>query len=112
VRPGMEHFFSEQRGDPIRFTHAMVDAGADLVVGHSPHVLRGLEWYRGRLIAYSLGNFSGYHTLNTSGDLGTSAVLRVTLDSDGKFVKGRIVPVHLDSAGTPRLDSTHRAWQL
>jgi poly-gamma-glutamate capsule biosynthesis protein CapA/YwtB (metallophosphatase superfamily) len=112
VRPGMEHFFAEQRGDPIQFTHAMVDAGADLVVGHSPHVLRGLEWYRGRLIAYSLGNFSGYYTLNTSGDLGTSAVLRVTLDSEGTFVKGRIVPVHLDGAGTPRLDSTHRAWQL
>ena len=112
VRPGMEHFFSEQRGDPIRFTHAMVDAGADLVFGHSPHVLRGLEWYHDRLIAYSLGNFSGYHTLSTSGDLGTSAVLRVTLDARGRFVKGRIVPLRLDAAGTPRLDSTHRAWQL
>jgi hypothetical protein len=49
-------------------------------------------------IAYSLGNFSGYHTLNTSGDLGTSAVLRVTLDARGRFVKGRIVPLRLDAA--------------
>ena len=42
-------------------------AGADLVVGSGPHVLRGMEWYRGRLIAYSLGNFVGYHALATDG---------------------------------------------
>jgi poly-gamma-glutamate capsule biosynthesis protein CapA/YwtB (metallophosphatase superfamily) len=112
VRAGMEYFFEERRGDPIGFTHAMVDAGADLVVGHAPHVLRGLEWYRGRLIAYSLGNFSGYHTLSTAGDLGTSAVLRVTLDARGRLVKGRVIPLRLDASGKPRLDPTHRAWHL
>ncbi len=37
--------------------HALVDAGADLVIGHHPHVLQGIERYRGALIAYSLGNF-------------------------------------------------------
>jgi poly-gamma-glutamate capsule biosynthesis protein CapA/YwtB (metallophosphatase superfamily) len=36
---------------------AAVDAGADLVVGHHPHVLQGFEFYKGKLIAYSLGNF-------------------------------------------------------
>jgi len=39
------------------FAHAMVDAGADVVVGHGPHVLRGIEIYRGKPVFYSLGNF-------------------------------------------------------
>ena len=55
VKGGTEWFLGENRGNSIAFTHAMVDAGADLVVGSGPHVLRGMEWYRGRLIAYSLG---------------------------------------------------------
>ena len=52
-----------------RFAHAVVDAGADLVVGHGPHVLRGMEWYSGRLIAYSLGNFAGYKVFALGGPL-------------------------------------------
>jgi poly-gamma-glutamate synthesis protein (capsule biosynthesis protein) len=40
---------------------AVADAGADAVIGHHPHVPQGLEWHRGRLIAYSLGNFAFYH---------------------------------------------------
>ena len=45
----------------------MIDAGADAVIGHGPHVLRGIEFYRGRLIAYSLGNFATYRGFNLSG---------------------------------------------
>jgi poly-gamma-glutamate synthesis protein (capsule biosynthesis protein) len=41
----------------ITFAHAMIDAGADVFVGHGPHVLRGIEIYRGKPIFYSLGNF-------------------------------------------------------
>jgi len=39
------------------FAHAVIDAGADIVIGHGPHLLRGLEFYRGKPIFYSLGNF-------------------------------------------------------
>jgi poly-gamma-glutamate capsule biosynthesis protein CapA/YwtB (metallophosphatase superfamily) len=112
VRPGMETFFDERRGDPVAFAHAMVDAGADVVVGHGPHVLRGLEWYRGRLIAYSLGNLSGFHTLNTSGPLGISAILHVRLKANGTFVAGNVTPVRLDPSGTPRFDPTRAAFVL
>lgn len=45
------------------FARAMIEAGADLVVGHGPHLLRGLEMYRGRPIFYSLGNFIGQNEL-------------------------------------------------
>ncbi|MBE5038916.1 CapA family protein [Ructibacterium gallinarum] len=41
----------------IALAHAAVDAGADLVIGHHPHVMQGIEEYRGRMIVYSMGNF-------------------------------------------------------
>ncbi len=43
--------------DQIFFAHAVIDAGADFIIGHHPHVLQGIENYKGKLIAYSLGNF-------------------------------------------------------
>ena len=80
------------------------DAGADLVVGSGPHVLRGMEWYRGRLIAYSLGNFVGYATLNTSGPSGVTGVLRLTLHRNGSWQAGELVPVTVAGTGIPRPD--------
>src|SRR6188508_1523053 len=91
VKRGTELFLGENRGDSMRFAHAVVDAGADLVVGSGPHVLRGMEWYKGRLIAYSLGNFAGYDVFSLGGPLSTSAILRVTLDGAGRFETGQLV---------------------
>jgi hypothetical protein len=93
----------------MRFSRAVVDAGADLVVGHGPHVLRGMEWYRGRLIAYSLGNFAGYKVFSLGGPLSVSAILRVTLRSDGTFETGTIVPTRLVGEGVPALDPAEAA---
>ena len=112
VRVGSETYLGEPRGDVTAFAHAVVGAGADLVVGHGPHVLRGLEWYHGRLIAYSLGNFSSHHTLSVSGVLGVSAVLQVTLRRDGLLVHGHVVPVRLVGAGAPVVDRDHTAWPI
>ena len=105
VRPGMETFLAEPRGDPVRFAHAVVRAGADLVVGHGPHVLRGIEWYRGRLIAYSLGNFASYRNFDVTGAGGVSAILYVTLHADGTWVDGRLVPIRLAGTGAPARDA-------
>jgi capsule synthesis protein PGA_cap len=109
VRPGTEWFLGENRGNSIAFAHAVVAAGADLVVGSGPHVLRGMEWYRGRLIAYSLGNFVGYGTLNTSGVSGVSAILQVTLDRNEAWVAGDLVPLTIAGTGIPRPDSGRAA---
>jgi hypothetical protein len=104
VRPGEEYFLGQDRGNPIAFTHAMIDAGADLVVGSGPHVVRGFQWYNGHLIAYSLGNFCGYNTLGLDSITSVSAILHVTLGAQGQFVSGSITPLHLVSPGTPKPD--------
>ena len=104
VRPGNEWFLGENRGNSIAFAHSVVRAGADLVVGSGPHVLRGMEWYRGRLIAYSLGNFVGYQTLNTSGVTGVSGILHVTLRRDGSMKTGQLDAVTIAGTGMPRPD--------
>jgi poly-gamma-glutamate capsule biosynthesis protein CapA/YwtB (metallophosphatase superfamily) len=99
-----ESYLGEDRGNPEEFAKMAIRAGADLVLGSGPHVLRAMEIYRGRLIAYSLGNFSGFHNFDTEGVLGASAVLHVTLDPDGAFRSGRIASVRLVEAGQPVLD--------
>jgi poly-gamma-glutamate capsule biosynthesis protein CapA/YwtB (metallophosphatase superfamily) len=99
-----ELFYSENRGNVVRFSRAVVDHGADLVLGHGPHVPRAIELYNNKLIAYSLGNFLGYRSLSTVGPLGTSLILQTNLDAEGNFVSGRIIPVALDRNGVPYLD--------
>jgi hypothetical protein len=109
MRSGMEMFLGEKRGDAIAFAHAVVAAGADLVLGSGPHVLRAMEWYRGRLIAYSLGNFSGYHTLGIHGPTSVSGILHLTINSDGTFADGTLIAVRLVGHGTPMLDAGRTA---
>lgn len=112
VRPGIETYLGENRGNAVAFGHAVVNAGADLVIGHGPHVLRAIEWYHGRLIAYSLGNFLGNGTLSISGPGGVSAVLQVRLRRDGSWAGGRIVPMRLVSPGLPQPDPSKSALSV
>jgi poly-gamma-glutamate capsule biosynthesis protein CapA/YwtB (metallophosphatase superfamily) len=108
---GTEHFLGENRGDPRLFAHAMIDSGASVVLGSGPHVIRGVERYRGRLIAYSLGNFVGYHTLAGGGVVSLSAVLRVTLGRGGRLLSGRWISIRLDG-GLPRPDLSNASARL
>jgi len=106
---GTEMFLGENRGNSRAFTHAVVDAGADLVIGSGPHVLRGMEWYRGHLIAYSLGNFAGYKVFSMGGTLSVSGILRVTLRGNGAFDSGTLVPTRMVGGGMPALDPAESA---
>jgi hypothetical protein len=101
---GRETAFGENRGETRRFAHTIVDAGADAVLGSGPHVLRGIECYHRRVIAYSLGNFVGYRTLSAAGVLSLSGVFRVTIDQNGRLASGRLLPVRLVRPGLPRRD--------
>jgi hypothetical protein len=109
---GPERAFGEDRGDSRRFAHVAIDAGADLVLGSGPHVLRGIELYRHRLIAYSLGNLAGYHNFNTAGLSGLSALLSITVTPDGRFAGAHIHPLTLDAGGLPHPDPRGRATAL
>ena len=107
-----EEYYGEPRGDVVRFSRMVVEAGADLVIGHGPHVVRGMEIYKGRLIAYSLGNFATYYGISVAGIKGIAPVLVTTLDGEGRFMEGEIIStVQLRPAG-PSIDETARALNL
>lgn len=112
VKNQTEFFAGENRGNLVSFSHTMIDNGADLILGHSPHVPRALELYKGKLIAYSLGNFLGYRTLSTAAQLAYSLVLEVELDNQGNFVSGKILPVILNGQGIPYPDRQGRSIKL
>jgi len=107
-----EEYYGEPRGDVVWFARGVVDAGADLVIGHGPHVVRGMERYKDRLIAYSLGNFATYYGISVAGIKGIAPILATTLDGGGRFVEGEIVStVQLRPAG-PSIDPKQRALNL
>jgi hypothetical protein len=96
-----ETYVGEDRGNPEAFAHQAIDAGASLVIASGPHVLRGMQFYRGHLIAYSLGNFAGYGNFGAGGNLSLSAILHVTLSASGQFEQARMYPLQLSSQGQP-----------
>ncbi len=107
-----EEYYGEPRGDVVWFARGAVDAGADLVIGHGPHVVRGMERYKDRLIAYSLGNFATYYGISVAGIKGIAPILTTTLDGNGAFVEGSIVStIQLRPAG-PSIDAKRRALNL
>lgn len=107
-----ESLGQEPRGELRRWAHAVVDAGADVVVGHGPHVLRGIELYRGRPIAYSLGNFLTYRGFNLSGPLGVTGVLQLELAPAGGLRRARLVPMQQRPGGGPVPDPEAAALDL
>ena len=86
-----ESFFKEKRGNVRDFAHNAVDAGADLIFGNGPHVCRGMEIYKNRLIAYSLGNFCTYKCVSVEGICGIAPLLKVYVNKKGEFLSGRII---------------------
>ena len=112
VPHGMEIYLEEKRGDLRTLSHALIDAGAHLIVGHGPHVPRGVEHYKGRLIAYSLGNFATGQGIKITGNNGLAPLLLVDLTEKGEFVAGRVVSFRQNPAGRPRLDKTNESVKL
>lgn len=104
VTHSMEMCFGERRGDVEAFAHAAIDAGADIVYGHGPHVTRALELYNDRLIIYSLGNFCTPYRINLKGISGHAPVVAVTVNPDGSFSSGRIHSFIQIPGKGPRLD--------
>jgi len=104
-----EEYYGEPRGDVVRFSRMAVDAGADLVVGHGPHVIRAMERYNARLIAYSLGNFATYYGISVEGAKGIAPLLVATLDEQGRFIEGEIVSTEQIRPAGPSIDPDAKA---
>lgn len=106
---GPEVCYNEERGSLREFAHFCIDHGADLVYGHGPHVVRAVELYQGRFIAYSLGNFCTPYGMNLSGLTGYAPVITVRLRENGLFLRGKIHSYIQYRGKGPRADATHRA---
>ncbi|NNF17807.1 MAG: CapA family protein, partial [Gammaproteobacteria bacterium] len=107
-----EFYYGEKRGNVVEFSRRVIDAGADLVIGHGPHVPRGLELYRDRLIAYSLGNFNTYQGISIQGIKGLAPILKLRMDETGAFLDGRIISTRQSRPGGPKIDPANEAALL
>ncbi|MFQ6005094.1 MAG: CapA family protein [Woeseia sp.] len=107
-----EEYYGEPRGDVVEFARMVVDAGADLVIGHGPHVVRAMERYKDRLIAYSLGNFATYYGISVDGIKGIAPILVATIDKTGRFIEGRIHSTEQIRPNGPTMDEDQKALNL
>jgi len=107
-----EYYHGENRGDVVKFAHAVIDAGADLVFGHGPHVPRAMELYKDRLIAYSLGNFSTHWGINIKDLRGLAPILVARVDGLGRFQQGQIISARQQRPAGPSIDQSHEAARL
>lgn len=107
-----EFFHGENRGDVALFSHTAIDAGADVILGHGPHVPRALELYKGKIIAYSLGNFCTTLGINVAGKNGLAPILSLKINQNGDFTSGKIISARQKRPNGPLLDSNHNAAKL
>lgn len=107
-----EIFLGHNRGNIYSFAHLMVDAGADVIFGHGPHVTRAVDYYKNRFISYSLGNFCTYRRFNLSGESGYAPIMKVYLDRSGAFIKAEVVSIKQVPPGGPRLDEESNTFRL
>tara|TARA_R110001583_G_scaffold8058_1_gene39323 strand:- start:23748 stop:24863 length:1116 start_codon:yes stop_codon:yes gene_type:complete len=104
-----EIFLGEDRGNVYEFARKMIDAGADVIFGHGPHVLRAVDLYKDRLIIYSLGNFCTYSRMKVSGINGLAPILKVFTNKKGEFKKAEIISCkQIKGLGT-RIDKLNKA---
>ncbi len=112
VKDKFEYFYGEKRGNVKRFAKMAIDNGADIVFGHGPHVIRGIEIYKDRIIAYSLGNFACYGGFNLEYPRNISFILKVKVNKNGEFLEGEIIPLVVKYPGIPEYDKKERAIKL
>ena len=107
-----EFYFGETRGEVVRFARSVVTAGADLVIGHGPHVPRALELYEHRLIAYSLGNFATHLGVSVADEAGWAPLLEVEIETSGRFLRGKIHSALQERPAVLRWDEEQKAARL
>lgn len=106
-----EYFLGQNRGNPYAFARFAIDAGADVVLGHGPHVTRAVDLYKERFIAYSLGNFATYSRFNLKGVNGIAPIVKVYIDRNGKFLKAQVISIKQEGEGGPVIDENMGAFK-
>lgn len=99
-----EIFYGENRGNPKEIAKFLIDNGADVIVGHGPHVLRAIDIYKNKVIFYSLGNFYTDKGINTNGLNGLSVLANAEIDDHGNFVRGKLISLQQQTSHKPLID--------
>lgn len=109
-----DYYIEQNRGNAYEFAHLAIDAGADLVLGHGPHVTRGVEVYKDRLIAYSMGNFATYSQIKIHGRLGIAPIFRIRLNGKtGEFIDSQVIPTYQTTPNNgPLIDPDKQAIKI
>jgi len=111
VTKANEIFYEENRGNVYEFSHAVIDAGADIVLGHGPHVARAVEVYKNKFIAYSMGNFCTYGMFNLKGPNGIAPLFNIKINSKGDFLYADVTSVKQDKVRRLSVDTSHAAFK-
>lgn len=93
----------------VNFAHAAIDAGADLVIGHHPHVVQTLEKFKGKFIFYSLGNFVFDQPQKQETKEGLAIKVYFTKDEINKI---SFLPVVMESLAQPKMTDTGEAEKI
>ena len=104
-------FYKENRGNVYAFSHGVIDAGADVVLGHGPHVTRAVEVYKNKFIAYSLGNFCTYGMFSLKGPNGFAPLLQLKINGEGNFLSAKIISIKQDKINRLQIDPTFAAFK-
>jgi len=107
-----ETFLGNNRGNVYEFARKAIDAGADIIFGHGPHVSRAVDIYNDRFIAYSMGNFCTYSRINVSGVSGLAPIIKVFTDKEGKFLKAKIFSTYQIKSQPPKIDPQNRVLKV
>lgn len=107
-----EYYIGENRGNVYEFAHRMIDAGADVLLGHGPHVTRAIEIYKNRFITYSMGNFLTYSRVSVAGRCGIAPLFHIYTDRKGQFINAQIISTHQLKYQPPKLDIHKRANKI
>jgi hypothetical protein len=106
-----EIFYKENRGNVYAFAHGVIDAGADVVLGHGPHVTRAVEVYKNKFIAYSLGNFCTYGMFSLKGPNAFAPLLQLKVNAKGDFLFADVVSVKQDKINRLTVDKDATAFK-
>ncbi len=109
-----DYYIEQNRGNAYQFAHDAIDNGADIVLGHGPHVTRAIEIYKGKFIAYSMGNFFTYNTININDEMGLAPIFRIRVNaSNGNFIDGEIISTYQTKPNRgPHIDPQKRVLKI